>query len=223
MGVEASYGSSPMPQYISLDGRKFQVRAHRDCYETCFDVFRAQPHGKLLDIAAGAGYTSHVLKKMGFDVTATEINTEQFLAENVAVEAVDLNLSLPYPDASFPNVVALEIVEHLEAPSRFVREIARVLTPGGKALISTPNITTLSSKARFVFKNEFNLFYNVPDRLRDPFDDRAGGHISPMPLWLLLHFVKEAGLRLVKTHYTRELLGLRGNWVSTNLMVEVQR
>ncbi|MGC4087483.1 MAG: class I SAM-dependent methyltransferase [Polyangiaceae bacterium] len=183
-----------MPQYIQHDGRQFQVRAHRDCYETCFEVFRSQPRGKLLDIAAGAGYTSHVLKKMGFAVTATEINTGQFLAEGVDVESVDLNQSLPYPEASFPCVVALEIIEHLEAPSRFVREIARVLEPGGTALISTPNITTLSSKARFLFKNEFNLFYNVPDRLHDPFDDRAGGHISPMPLWLLQHFVAEAGL-----------------------------
>lgn len=102
-------------------------------------------------------------------------------------------------------------------------EIARILTPGGTALISTPNITTLTSKLRFLFKNEFNLFYNLPDRLRDPFDDRAGGHISPMPLWLLRHFIERAGLSVVKTHYTRERLGLRGNWVSTNLMVEVRR
>ncbi len=211
------------PRYISRDGKKFQVRAHLDCYETCFDVFGPHAPGKLLDIAAGAGYTSHVLKKMGFEVLASEINTEQFLADGVPVEAVDLNGNLPYADASFPCVLALEIVEHLEAPSRFIREIARILTPGGTALISTPNITTLTSKLRFLFKNEFNLFYNLPDRLRDPFDDRAGGHISPMPLWLLRHFIERAGLSVVKTHYTRERLGLRGNWVSTNLMVEVRR
>jgi 2-polyprenyl-3-methyl-5-hydroxy-6-metoxy-1,4-benzoquinol methylase len=211
------------PSYISHDEKKFHVRAHLDCYETAFEVFRPLPRGKLLDVAAGAGYTSHVLKKCGFDVTATEINTEQFLAADVPVEAIDLNLSLPYPDASFPYILALEIVEHLEAPSRFVREIARVLEPGGTALISTPNITSLASKVRFLFKSEFSLFYNRPDRLHDPLDDRAAGHISPMPLWLLRHFVEEAGLTPVKTHFTREMLGIRGNWISTNLMLEVRR
>lgn len=160
---------------------------------------------------------------MGFAVTATEINPEQFRADGVPVESVDLNQGLPYADASFPCVLALEIIEHLEAPSRFVREVARVLQPGGIALISTPNITTLASKLRFMFKNEFNLFYNVVDRLRDPFDDRSCGHISPMPLWLLSHFVERAGLRLVRTHYTRERLGIRGSLFSTNLMVELTR
>jgi SAM-dependent methyltransferase len=152
-----------------------------------------------------------------------EINTAQFVADGVAVQAVDLNQGLPFSDAAFPNVLALEIIEHLEAPSRFVREVARVLAPGGTAVISTPNITTLGSKVRFMFKNEFNLFYDVKKRLKDPFDERAAGHISPLPRWLLRHFIEEAGLRVVRTHYTRELLGLRGNWISSNLIVEVTK
>lgn len=179
--------------------------------------------GPLLDIAAGAGYTSHVLQKKGFSVTATEINTAQFQAEGVPVQAVDLNRGLPFPDASFPNVLALEIIEHLEAPSAFIREIARVLAPSGTAVIRTPNITSWASKLRFVARSEFNLFYDLPRRLRDPLDDRAAGHISPLPLWWLRHFVERAGLKLVRTHYTRELLGLRGNWISSNLLVEVTR
>lgn len=212
-----------MPSYIAHDDRQFQVRAHLDCYAMCFGIFEPRPRGPLLDIAAGAGYTSHVLEKMGFDVTATEINTTQFMAEGVDVKVVDLNQGLPFSDGQFPNVLALEIIEHLEAPSRFVREVARVLAPGGTAVISTPNITTVGSKLRFMFKNEFNLFYNVPKRLKDPLSDRAAGHISPMPLWLLKHFIEEAGLTLVQTHYTRELLGMRGNWLSTNLLVELTK
>lgn len=211
-----------MPTYISCDNLEFHERAHRDCYATCFRVLEAAPRGRLLDLAAGAGYTSHVLRKMGFEVTATEINTQQFIAEGVSVEAVDLNRGLPYPDAAFPTVVALEIIEHLEAPAHFVREIARVLKPGGVALISTPNITSLASKLRFVAKSEFNLFYDVAHRLNDPFYERAAGHISPLPLWLLRHFVEKAGLTVAKTHYTRELMGLNGNWISTNLLIEVR-
>jgi 2-polyprenyl-3-methyl-5-hydroxy-6-metoxy-1,4-benzoquinol methylase len=212
-----------MANYLAHDDRRFHIRAHLDCYASCFDIFKPRPRGALLDIAAGAGYTSHVLNKMGFDVTATEINTAQFIAEGVTVQPVDLNQGLPYSDAAFPNVLALEIIEHLEAPSRFVREVARVLAPGGTAVISTPNITTIGSKVRFMFKNEFNLFYDVPKRLKDPLDERAAGHISPMPLWLLRYFIEEAGLSVVRTHYTRELMGLRGNWISSNLLVEATK
>lgn len=212
-----------MASYLAHDERQFHIRAHLDCYASCFGIFEPRPRGALLDIAAGAGYTSHVLGRMGFGVTATEINTAQFIADGVEVLPVDLNQGLPFPDAAFPNVLALEIIEHLEAPARFVREIARVLAPGGTAVISTPNITTIGSKIRFMFKNEFNLFYDVPKRLKDPLDDRAAGHISPMPLWLLRYFIQEAGLTVVQTHYTREWLGLRGNWISSNLIVEVTK
>jgi SAM-dependent methyltransferase len=210
-----------MAKFLQHDGRRFHVRAHLDCYARCFDIFRSKARGALLDLVAGAGYTSHVLASMGFSVTATEINTEQFVADGVRVQPVDLNRPLPYPDGSFQHVLALEIIEHLEAPSAFVREIARVLAPGGTAVISTPNICTIASKLRFLLTNEFSLFYNTAKRLRDPLDDRAAGHISPMPDWLLAHFISEAELELTGTHYTTERLGLRGNWVSTNLLMQV--
>lgn len=211
-----------MPTYISCDNRQFHERAHRDCYARCFRILEPLPRGPLLDIAAGAGYTSHVLRKMGFEVTATEINTQQFIADGVRVEAVDLNQGLPYADGAFPTVVALEIIEHLEAPARFLRELARVLAPGGVALVSTPNITSFTSKLRFLAKSEFNLFYDIAERLNDPFYEHAAGHISPLPLWLLRHFADKAGLTITDTHYTRELLGLKGNWISTNLLVELR-
>jgi len=220
---EGAWFKGAMASYLEHGPKQFHVRAHLDCYEGCFRIFEGKPRGKLLDIAAGAGYTSHVLKKRGFDVTATEINTAQFIADDVEVLPVDLNRGLPFPDASFNHVLALEIIEHLEAPKQLVREIARILIPGGTAVISTPNITSVSSKLRFALFEEFNLFYNQTKRLKDPLDDRAAGHISPLPLWLLRHFIDEAGLRFERVHYTREQLGLRGNWISSNMLVEVTR
>jgi SAM-dependent methyltransferase len=47
--------------------------------------------------------------------------------------------SLPFADASFDCVLLSEVIEHLEAPEISIREAGRVLCPGGRLLITTPN------------------------------------------------------------------------------------
>ncbi len=43
------------------------------------------------------------------------------------------------PDASFDMVVAVEVLEHVEEDEKFVSEVSRVLKPGGKFIMTTPN------------------------------------------------------------------------------------
>jgi SAM-dependent methyltransferase len=47
--------------------------------------------------------------------------------------------SLPFPQATFDCILLSEVVEHLEAPQISIREAVRVLCPGGRLLITTPN------------------------------------------------------------------------------------
>ena len=44
---------------------------------------------------------------------------------------------LPFPDGSFPVVVMIEVLEHLQEPARALEEVARVLKPGGKLILTT--------------------------------------------------------------------------------------
>ena len=53
---------------------------------------------------------------------------------------VDLNAFLPFRTASFDAVDLVEVIEHIENQPQLIRELARVLKPGGVALISTPNM-----------------------------------------------------------------------------------
>jgi SAM-dependent methyltransferase len=46
---------------------------------------------------------------------------------------------LPFVDGSFDLVLLSEVVEHLEAPHLSIREASRVLRPGGRLLVTTPN------------------------------------------------------------------------------------
>lgn len=63
------------------------------------------------------------------------------------MKRADLNKKLPYDDQTFECVFALSVLEHLLMPCRFMSEIARVLKPGGKVVILTPNISTYFTAA----------------------------------------------------------------------------
>lgn len=47
--------------------------------------------------------------------------------------------SLPFPDNTFDCILLSEVIEHLDAPQISIREAVRVLCPGGRLLITTPN------------------------------------------------------------------------------------
>jgi len=46
----------------------------------------------------------------------------------------------PFPDASFDNVVCSQVLEHVFDPDRFCEELARIIVPGGKLLLTVPFI-----------------------------------------------------------------------------------
>jgi SAM-dependent methyltransferase len=214
--------SAPQLDFVEFEGKKYHKRAHEDCYAQVFAAMEPVPRGRLLDVAAGAGYTSARLRKMGFDVVATDIHAEQFQADGVQHVAADLNRGFPFADGTFDAVVALEIIEHLENPNLFLREVRRVLKRGGRAVLSTPNILCLRSRFRFLFSGEFHLFYDLKKRIRDPFYAQATGHITPIPAWLLGHFCRDAGFALKQHRYTRERFGAHGPLLSTNLVLELE-
>ena len=57
-----------------------------------------------------------------------------------------------FPESSFDVVHASHVIEHVPDPSAFLREIYRVLKPGGKLIITTPNAAGLQSR---IFKNKW--------------------------------------------------------------------
>jgi 2-polyprenyl-3-methyl-5-hydroxy-6-metoxy-1,4-benzoquinol methylase len=81
---------------------------------------------------------------------------------------------LPYADGSFSLVVSMDVVEHVSQPEPFVRELRRVLRPGGHLFLTTPNYgsrslpwieaTVLEAIARAQGFNRKNLHRTPLDR-----------------------------------------------------------
>jgi len=177
-------------------------RAYADCHEIALSLVEGTPRGRALDLGAGQGALSQALRERGFDVTAADVNLEQFRARNVPFAKLDLNRPLPFPEEKYELVLAVEILEHLEAPRAFVREIFRVLKPGGLAVVTTPNITSIPSRILFLATGFFDLYVPTKKRLKDPLSAEADGHISPLPGWLLFYFFREAGFGIERKKYT---------------------
>jgi 2-polyprenyl-3-methyl-5-hydroxy-6-metoxy-1,4-benzoquinol methylase len=107
---------------------------------------------KLLDLSCGGGRTSERLAQLGFQVVATDYGVPGPISNGIArVGGVDLNCFLPFQSARFDGVDLVEVIEHIENQPQLVREINRVLKPGGMLLVSTPNVLNMMSRLRFLF------------------------------------------------------------------------
>jgi ubiquinone/menaquinone biosynthesis C-methylase UbiE len=98
------------------------------------------PGQRVLD--AGCGRYLKFSKQLSRIATVVGIDLETTLeTENLRPPfGVRGNLSdLPFPASHFDMVISRSVVEHLEDPQRVFREFARVLKPGGKVVIITPN------------------------------------------------------------------------------------
>lgn len=115
--------------------------------------------GHVADIGCGRGALRRWLGGIATGYTGVDaVRFDGFPAEAAFLEA-DLDTApLPLGDASVDVAVALETIEHLENPRRFVRELVRVTRPGGALLLSTPNQTSALSLLTLAARGEFNAF-----------------------------------------------------------------
>jgi 2-polyprenyl-3-methyl-5-hydroxy-6-metoxy-1,4-benzoquinol methylase len=98
---------------------------------------------RVLDVACGEGYGAAALSRHGAaSVVGVDISPET-CAHARSKYGVDVRCGdathLPFQDGSFDVVVSFETIEHLSDPAAFLRECSRVLTAGGRLVLSTPN------------------------------------------------------------------------------------
>lgn len=96
---------------------------------------------RVLDIGCGVGQVVGRLQEAGFEahgVDVSEPNIERARKVSERCQLYD-GRRLPFPDGHFTSAGALNVLEHVDEPEAFVRELVRVVEPGGRVVVSSPN------------------------------------------------------------------------------------
>jgi SAM-dependent methyltransferase len=122
--------------------------------------------GSTLEIGGGSGNLKEYLP----NVISTDIVSTSWLDVSCDAQA------LPFSNASFDNIIGMDVLHHIERPIRFLREAERSLKPGGRLILVEPAITPVSWVFYHFFHPEPVVFKCSPldngplDPKRDPFD-----------------------------------------------------
>lgn len=162
----------------------------------CESLIPIIPRGpqKHLDIGAGWGHLIRKLQALRPEIASEACDYPIALElRGIPTKEVDLGKgALPYHDHGFDIVTCTEVFEHIENPHPIVREIYRVLKPGGLAVISTPNILNLRSRMRFLTCGTYEFFDPLPTKA-----DLGGRawmrHITPLTFFYLSLMLIDTG------------------------------
>ncbi len=139
--------------------------------------------GTILDVGAGPGTFLYFLKSAGsYQLHGTEVSQACVAyAKNDLGVLLDQGIleTIKYPDAFFDGVVLLHVFEHLPDPAGSLREVARILKPGGFVFIAVPNDSLLGRKG--YLKYALQKFVGMRKKLMYPDYVKEGN-------WHLSHF-----------------------------------
>jgi 2-polyprenyl-3-methyl-5-hydroxy-6-metoxy-1,4-benzoquinol methylase len=109
----------------------------------------------IVDIGCNNGLLFSLLdegiEKHGVDL----LEKPQFQENGIIYKKYDISTGLPYADATFDVVNSSEVIEHLMDTESFLQECYRVLKPGGRIVISTPNLHYWRNIIEWLKGNQF--------------------------------------------------------------------
>jgi len=169
-----------------------------------FETFALKPGDRVLDLGCGEGrhtintYLLADVHAVGVDLCFDDVKTAAekstaFLDPDCEARQLSLSvangLTLPFADNSFDKVICSEVLEHIPDYHGVLREITRVLKPGGVFAASVPR-----------FGPEWVCW-----KLSDEYHGNVGGHVRIFHDRSLKKEIEQFGFRLFKKHWAHAL------------------
>lgn len=136
------------------------------------NIHKLKKGGRLLEVGCSIGNFLNIAKKY-FEAYGVEVAqwSSKFARENYNLNVFTGTIQQrKFPDCTFDVVVASELIEHLHDPSKFVKEVRRVLRKDGLLVLTTGNIGSLMAKLKrkkwWYFAPKYHLYYFSPQTIR---------------------------------------------------------
>ncbi len=166
---------------------------------------------RVVDLPAGEGRSSGLLRDVGAEVHAYDLFPEVFKVEGIKCHKADLMSNVPIPDGFADMVLCQEGIEHLPNQHLALKELSRILKPGGKLILTTPNYSNMRSRFSYLF-SESEMYKLMPPNEIDSVwfsDPESGGsdiyfgHVFSIGIQRLRLLALLAGLKIHKIHHNR--------------------
>ena len=151
-------------------------------------------YNTIVDIGAGCGELTHLIAPFAQKVVMLDDFDSPTKPQNATFAKVDLNDFWDIENNSIDFGFSLEVIEHIENPRHFMREMARIIKPNGYGFVSTPNQQNIFSRLYFLFKKEHRWFQ----------DNCYPAHISALMEKDFRRILAENNLELVGFFYNYE-------------------
>lgn len=149
----------------------------------------ARKGSRAVDLGTGPGAMANRLQILGCDVLAVDRDSTGFEAR-IPHLCVDFNrpsFASEIGEHQFGLATAIEVIEHVESPISFLRNVGKLLAPDAVAVVTTPNVDSLPARLKFLLTGKIRTM----DESSEP------THISPVFFDLLRRqFLPLAGMRL---------------------------